>query len=500
MPYLPDETSTSFGVPDPPRDGRTFAWAVGVLFLAGVALRVAMAFEPFWLDEAWSYFLAGEVERPWQLLTEIRHDNNHLLNTLYLFAVRDLVGDEGHWIWFRLLSLLAGAGSLVLVYAIARRWGRTEALMALALIGASYPLVAVSAQARGYGLSVCFALLYYWLSIRHLENHAADPRPWRSGWGSALGLWTIAILGFLAHATFVYTFAAVAIATTFQWLDRGRSWRGTILEQLRCHLVPFSFLVWLYLVFYRGQEVGGGPETERLLVVRNALAQLLALRPRGTIGWIACASAVLLAATGVGMLVRRGDRSWIFFVCVLLLVPASVIAVSDPKVFYPRYLLGCFPWFYLLAALLLAAAWRQNLGARAIAILFLGTVVVMNVVKDVSVLSVGRNTYSRAVAFMEERTRGPVINVGSDHDFRNSTVLFFHARGLSSGKRVSYHREGQWPPGGPRWYIRSDWLAGRNPEEQFAPVPGLSYRLAESFEFGPGPGFGWHLYLRDRGR
>ena len=83
------------------------------LIVLGVGARIAMGFESFWLDEAWSHALATGAGSAAEIFG-IRHDNNHLLNSLYLYAVDPWIGG-GHWIGFRLPALLAGCLSLGVV-------------------------------------------------------------------------------------------------------------------------------------------------------------------------------------------------------------------------------------------------------------------------------------------------------------------------------------------------------------------------------------------------
>ena len=60
-----------------------------LLVIAGCAaiLRLAAAANDLWFDEIWSLWLiASEAQAPWDLFRGgMRHDNNHLLNSLYLF-------------------------------------------------------------------------------------------------------------------------------------------------------------------------------------------------------------------------------------------------------------------------------------------------------------------------------------------------------------------------------------------------------------------------------
>ena len=60
--------------------------ALVLLALAGSALRIAAAFDQFWLDEVWSWSLAQRA-RSWLDVLTLAHDNNHQLNTLWIHVL-----------------------------------------------------------------------------------------------------------------------------------------------------------------------------------------------------------------------------------------------------------------------------------------------------------------------------------------------------------------------------------------------------------------------------
>ena len=125
-----------------------------------VLARVVSAFQSFWLDEIWSYLLAQDVDSAWQVLTVLKHDNNHILNTLFIRAM----GEHEHWFVYRMLSLATGTAVIYLLARLALGWGSAAALAAAILAAASHPLTLVSAQARGYSAAMFFALVaLFWI-------------------------------------------------------------------------------------------------------------------------------------------------------------------------------------------------------------------------------------------------------------------------------------------------------------------------------------------------
>ena len=70
------------------------------LFVIGLALRLAAGHNPLWLDEIWSVELARQASSVYEIFTRFRVDNNHLLNTLWLYSI----GPADVWILYRLPS------------------------------------------------------------------------------------------------------------------------------------------------------------------------------------------------------------------------------------------------------------------------------------------------------------------------------------------------------------------------------------------------------------
>ena len=119
-----------------------------VIFLisaTGGGLRLALIFNDFWLDEIWSLKFAEGLHSPMDAFTQIHHDNNHWLNTLFMY----LLGDQTEWFLYRLLALFLGIASIGLAGLIASRRGRLESLVAVILFTFSYLQTLYSTEARG---------------------------------------------------------------------------------------------------------------------------------------------------------------------------------------------------------------------------------------------------------------------------------------------------------------------------------------------------------------
>ena len=138
---------------------------LNVLLGAGILVSTMMIYAAatgdLWLDEIWSIFFSESAKSPWEIVSLYKHDNNHLLNTFYLYAI----GRQDTLIFYRLLSMAAGVGSSYLLTTIARKRGELESIFVLLLAGFSYPLILYFSEARGYAPAIFFALLSLFLLI-----------------------------------------------------------------------------------------------------------------------------------------------------------------------------------------------------------------------------------------------------------------------------------------------------------------------------------------------
>jgi hypothetical protein len=160
-----------------------------ILFAFG--LRFTAATGPLWLDEIWSLELARQATSTTAVLTDLRTDNNHVLNTLYLRAV----GPNHAPIVYRLPAVILGTVSVGLGGWIAARWGRVESITAFTLLASSYLLVHYSSEARGYSAALFCALCGWEALLRYLDT---------ARWLSVAVFWSSCVCGLVAHPIFAH--------------------------------------------------------------------------------------------------------------------------------------------------------------------------------------------------------------------------------------------------------------------------------------------------------
>lgn len=194
--------------------------AVIAATLAGLVLRLLNARGGLWLDEAWSMSFARQSGTPLGLILHVHHDNNHLLNTLWM----QLVGFDAPPMLQRGLSILCGTAAIPVAAGIAARWGRWPAAIAALLFALSPILVIYGSEARGYAPMLLALLIGIRLTFDWIE---LGDDPARRRW---LG-WTV-FLGALAQLTMAFGLAAL-IGTA--WLSRVKAegWQQTTTQTAR---------------------------------------------------------------------------------------------------------------------------------------------------------------------------------------------------------------------------------------------------------------------------
>ena len=88
-------------------NGRSIASSLAVtaaLLVAAGVVRFVAALDDFWFDETWSWSMTLQLSSPWSILTNIRHDNNHYLNTWLIYVI----GRDASWLLYEQALLIEG--------------------------------------------------------------------------------------------------------------------------------------------------------------------------------------------------------------------------------------------------------------------------------------------------------------------------------------------------------------------------------------------------------
>src|SRR5215471_21470034 len=130
-------------------------WMAVGSFAIGVVVRVFAAHNDLWFDEVWSLELLRERGHSFvDVFTNIKESNNHHLCSLWMW----FVGQNASSLVYRLPSVLASIGTIVLAALIGLRQSRLAGCIAVILTSWSYLLIHFGTEARGYSVAIFFAL------------------------------------------------------------------------------------------------------------------------------------------------------------------------------------------------------------------------------------------------------------------------------------------------------------------------------------------------------
>jgi hypothetical protein len=454
----------------PPR--RTFAALLAAALAAAAGLRLAAASAEFWFDEVWSWQLARGAGSAWDVLAGLRHDNNHQLNTLYLYFCPDGLP----WPCYRAHALLAGVLAVALAACAAAWRGRADAVFAAALTATSYWLVLASAEARGYALAVCFALLAY-AALRRRLGHG-------EGWPLPL-FWAAVILGFLSHLTFLHAYLGLLLWSVHHYARRRGPGGGEVRPLLLCHAVPGAFAAAFYVFCVRGMELGGGPPASTADVLASLAG--VGLGGRAALPWLLAAAVVIV--WGLRLLVRAGDDAWVFFAIAVVAAPATFL-LKRPPFLFERYFLIPFVFFLVLLAHVLGDLWWRGTLGRVAAAGLLAAFVAGNLLHIEEFVRHGRGRFHEALACVARADETATLT--GDHDFRVAKMCAFYAP--YAGGRLVYVSRDELPPRGTGWLLVHRLDNGYPPAEVERDAHGNAYRLAWAFPSRGRGCWGWFVY------
>jgi hypothetical protein len=414
------------------------AMALLVLFtLVAAGIRVAAANGDLWFDEIWSLALISNAHSAADVLLRLHHDNNHHLNSLYLY----LLGDGHTALAYRGASLLAGVFTVALAAVAAIRRTGVCVLTTSALLCASSLLVQFSSEARGYAPAALFAVACYVLFSHYVTSRSRL---------SAFAFAVTSVLGVLSHLTFLYVGAAFFV----WWIaDTVNTWRTRRFDwwTVAAFALPIAACAVLWWVDLRAMRAGGcspwvlGPELRSWArsvfgVPRSGPLELMVAGP------LAAAALEILA------LWKENRGRSLFFATATLAAPAAVLA-SNPECFAGRYLFLSAPFLLMLVASQFARWLESGRAPRILAIAFVAAFVAGNAILCVDLVTRGRGQYAKAIAAIALADPAPVVTVAGDHDLRDGLVFMYHAHQLGLSHRLRYVTREQWQQAPPRWFI-----------------------------------------------
>ncbi len=398
--------------------------SVGAIVLLGALLRAPGLFTGLWLDEIHALSSATDVRSAIEVFTGIHHDSNHWLVSLWMH----LVGPAAPFWVYRLPSFLAGIAAVLFAGWLAALEGSKPGL-AMLLTATSFPLIFYSSEARGYSLAALASLCLLLCLVRWFETRRRSFLA-----GSALS----ACLGLLSHLSFVMVLIAVAV---YSLVLAGRG-AISLRNALSPPAVPVLLLAGLVAINAGQFVIGGGtsapPGTVLVETASLALGGPVEGPFVGIVAGLACALLAFEMVRRVGAYWSHRNSTevrshlWVFFVAAMLL-PIWLVLTLDPPFLYPRYFLVLLVFVPLLAASFAHSLARPWSALLVFAWLSVNGCAIWGFTGD------GRGGYEEALRFLMASSDRVEVEIGSDHDFRNRTILaFYRGRMGSEGARLRY--------------------------------------------------------------
>lgn len=464
-------------------EDRVAVAAVAALTFAGFVLRLLCARGDLWLDEIWSLQNLAQIAHAGEVFYAISQDNNHFLNSLWLF----LVGPDAPPHIIRFEAILCGTLTIPIAAKLASRAGREAAFAAAGLVAFGAIFVHYGSEARGYA---GFVLMLF-VAAAALENYLEDQTKTRHRAGFALAV----ALGALFHIAMVEAAAILVAATLARIAFRTRSVKATavaardlclaaglgLLPALCCiaaglfytHKIQFGIQV---PFSFAGLTHGISALFDATLGFTLALPALLGLA--AALLWVGLALALVAAE-------RRILPAFTIF-----LPPLLAILVHLPNVHIPRFHLLATLGLVLLFAESATVLWRRGRRAATLAMAFicLGG----NGLEVADLVAHGRGDYRSMIAHMEADGGG---TYASNMEAEVIRTIRFYDRDL--GGRLMPADDAAWCSAPPRWFIVSDDPAGESQSRSFGP-PHCALPFAREEVMIPASlsGLRWALYRR----
>jgi hypothetical protein len=470
----------------------SWRWVLAFGLAVAVLLRAAGLSTEVWMDEILSVRLVEALRSPLGVFTDIHSDNNHYLNSLWLWVV----GSPAPGWMMRLPTLVLGAALVVLAYRVTRSRGRTEATVTAALFAVSYPLIHYSSEARGYGYLVFFTLVAYGAFRRWTSDGSV-----RGGAIYAVG----SALAFLAHLGFATVFAALVLWSVLEVRNSRQTRVRVAWSHAGVHLLPAVTLLVLYFIDIRYMSAAGGfARLDPLESLAGAAGLVTGVAP-GAVG--------LLVTVCAWVAITFGARSWYHVsrnetVFLVAAIAFSLASGALPGYGYPRYYLTAL----LFSLLFLGHATALAIGSerwKVLGISLLVMVGAVNLTQTLRFVSVGRGMYREATQDMAaEATPAPVTVAGS-HDLGSVLALGYYAPSSDGEGVLKYYCHGTTTYGclrarpsssrgedPPRFYILAS-LDNRFSPPDIMSVPDLDdYEFVRSYPKYGLSGVYWVLYER----
>jgi hypothetical protein len=342
--------------------GRTKVYtALTMTAVLGLILRISISGWPLWNDEIWSLQNLQGIDHFWQIFWAISHDNNHTLNSLWLFLAQPLSENPT---WLRAPSILAGMLTIPVMARLGGRHGAASAIAAATFVGFSFFFTILSVEARGYAEAILATAIGYDALERAIENPKGNSR---------VRLALAVGVGLFCHLGFVVATTMFGLAVVCETLRRTRDLRAgltasfTILWPTAFATIPAiaCFLVGYLTVGFRFGSLQPFTSIAGLFGLSDLVRLIFGL-PHDAGMRLAITVVAPFAVMFAIFRIAPRDRRTAYFLF-LIVVPVIVFVVRPPNVIFARYYFSSAVFLALLVADCFGALWYSGGLKRSLA-------------------------------------------------------------------------------------------------------------------------------------
>lgn len=450
--------------------------------LLGILFRLQGVTGDLWLDEIFSLKLVSSL-RSWSDVFAIHLDNNHFLNSLYLYAV----GPDAQPSTCRACSLICGILTLVLAIWTCGKKGAGELLFGSAIFAGSYILILYGTEARGYSSLLLFCLCSFIFFQAAISNGRVI---------HFIGYYSSCLLGLLSHFTFLHLYVAL-----LAW-NACLLWRGKISARTSLVLqgIPLLAALWLGLGLLSKLQVAGGPQGSRIEVFLNVFCvpygttELSPSNIQLSAFYLGVAVLVLvILMTELWRKLRTNLEEGVFFAALVIGAPLTLLLFINPEVFVLRYVLPSIFFGYFLFTDFLTRLYRRDRAGRVLAVGLLSLFILGNERSLGFLCTYGRGQYQKAISLISKGSEASEISVSSDQDFRINSTLDYYAARVAPEKKFVY------VPGNGSPAAGADWVIFETQDLEAIPAQHLEEQnliLAGTFNTAPLSGMRWFVYCQ----
>ncbi len=459
------------------RNRKLFSACISVILL-GCIIRIAGISSELWIDEIWSLDIASRLQSAWSVFT-IHHDNNHYLNTLYLY----FVGSNMPYALYRIPTLLFGCGLLISVSLWGMKRNAVEGIILTVFIAMSFLLNHYVWEARGYTTMLFFGFLSFVCMEQFLQRQQKR---------YVLYFWLTSILAFLGHLTYLHLYLALVAWSAYVLLYRTQKLKQFVL----LHCLPILCTILLYFIDIRWMVYGGadGQLTATDLFVQT-IGKILGTPETSWIGLAIAIACIALVYIEFEDLMEEHKRDkLIFFFMILFGSPLFVVLAFQPPQLFVRHLLPCILFFLIFTSHILGKWLQQTRTKQLLAAGIISVYILGNTANISLALEHDRIRHMPVLDFLAQNTEGDIITIGSNFDFQTMLFLSFYVPRIKSEKDVTYVASDYIQNEQPEWYLVQSPRGGEFPASEIS-VEGLPYQRIDWTE---NPGMRWTVYWRQK--